>query len=468
MSSEFDLYGHVISRRVVSYILFLSEQSIIRRFQAVNAANERREKRNAVVTLQSVVRMNLVRTLYCRERNAAISIQRSWRQYYTDTTIQKQHESAIQIQRVVRGDQARQLLYYKIPNLAAVTIQAAWRQYWVRSAYVLYISDVVKMQQLARQRAARRVVESRKESVLMLQTNIRRSLAERRYTEQRLAAIIIQTAWRQHIAYKAYSKKPPSAIVIQTALRGKLARNYVQARSSKATTIQTCWRRNWPQLQHNRTRKQASVKIQALARGYSCRSKMGWMLAFARLKVQEASRKKMYTAMLEDAVATYNCSVEILSNGVEEIARAERLIVGAHVADQALASALRAIAQDEFVSDDETSTIQADEALHDVVVPTDPVLKSLVNAHAKMADRFDDMSGCGIKDIGPELDAFRKELEIQVEQVTRIGGAIVSSMPSSDMKTTAMATQHAWGKFITLIMCVMLLECGTVSQTNSL
>lgn len=430
------------------------KQSFIRRCQAVPVVEQMKKERNAVVLLQSLVRMRMARSDFLHQQKAATLIQKTWRGYSGSNLLEQMATSAILIQRVVRGHQARQWLYYKIPNESAVMIQKHWRRCWVQGAYQLYLSDLVAVQKFVRQRAAVREVQDRRVAILMLQTNARRWNAQRIYHEQKRASVTIQAKWRQHVAYESFYKKPASAVVIQTAGRGLLARRHVQARTTSACAIQQAWRRNWHQIRENRMRKNAVTKIQTIARGYLCRKRTGWMVMFARLKAQEFRRRKVYEEMLDDAVMAWTCCLEMLDDGIQEIDRVERLIVGASLADQALAAALRSIAQDDFVHDvfggsSPYTDVEQDKRLREQEsdMPTDPVLKVLLNGDAKMADRYDDMSGSGLSEVGPALDSFRTELEQKVARVKGTCSAFVGSMPTSEMKATQKATQRAWGKF---------------------
>lgn len=398
--------------------------------------------------------MYLVRN-QLHEKHAVVTLlQSQWRAYMARAAFAQLVTSTLLVQRVWRGHFARWNIGYKIPHDAAVTIQRCWRRYWTRRDYILYLSDLILMQSLARKRAGVEKVNIRRVALLTMQTNVRRWLAERRYRNVQESSVVIQTNYRQYVAYRTYCNKNVSIVVIQSVVRGRQARQHVQARTTSACRIQQAWRRNWQQIQLNRTRNKVAMKIQAIARGFLCRMKMGWMLTFARLKLEEQERCKMYKEMLEDACTTWTCCIEMLEGGVRGIGRAERLVVGASMADQALASALRSIAQDDFVNDDyndisgtenEAATEQTEQDL-----PMDPVLKTLLNADAKMADRFDDMSASGISEVGPELAAFRQELELQVREVKGTGNALVRSLPTTEMKKTEKATKHAWGKLICL------------------
>ena len=446
-------------------------QNFIRLYQAKDALEQKRRERDARLVLQSNVRGWCVRTEMAREKRAAILIQTWWRvlvartlyrrQYKSALLLQKlvrrlyqQHvASAIVVQRLVRGHAARQMIRQGIPNAAALKIQTAWRRYWTRRDYLLYLHDVITVQSLVRQQNAAAKAEMRLLAVLMLQTNVRRWLALHRFQQYKHASIAIQTMWRQHAAYNAYRKKPSSAILIQRSYRGHLVRRKAQTRVTSAVLIQRMWRRNWPQIQRNRELSMIVIKIQALVRGVLCRSKLGWIRTFIKLQVSEMARRKLYQGMFDDACTTWNHCLSVLESGVQEIARAERLVVNASMANQALASSLRSIAFDCFL-DDDYNIISNDvhrEQFHRQrqpreKMPSDPVLTSLLKADAKMASKFDDVSGCGIGDVGPELASFRQEFELEVEEVKRIGKAVVKLIPTAEMKTTEKATQSAWGK----------------------
>jgi len=427
---------------------------------------------DAVFVLQRCVRGWLVTKKVARQRDAAIVLQSKWRGLIAQTTYRQQVSSAlviqrvartmyqrhvasaIVIQRVIRGQQTRDRILQSIPEAGALTIQTAWRRHWVQRDYLLYLHDVILMQSLVRQQRAMAELSLKRIALLMLQTNVRRWMVERQFQAQRVACIVIQTKWRQRAAYDSYKNMPESAVILQRSCRGLLVRRNMQARVTSANMIQTAWRRSWPQIQLNHTLGIVVVGIQAVARGFLCRKKLGWMLVFVRLKISEFQRRKTYASMLDDACTTWTHYIELLDSGVQEVARAERLVVGTAVADQAFATALRAIAHDAFL-DDDYNVIPEDGQQQDFIqhrqphenMPTDPVLTSLMKADAKMAQRFDELSGySGIGNVGPELAIFRQELEGEVEEVKRIGKALMNGMPTLEMKSTEKATQRAWSK----------------------
>ena len=323
-------------------------QCLVRR-QAAIAESERRKA--AVLVLQSFARTSRVMRDLRVQHEAATVIQATWRSILGLASFLLMFDSVILIQGLVRGHLLRRQLRRK-PGISALTIQTAWRRYWTRRDFLLYLHDVILMQNLIRQRAASQESEQRKQAILLIQCMVRRWIAFGELKAQKEASVSIQRAWRRSAVHALYKQKRETAIAFQRVVRGLLARRNAEARTSSALLIQAAWRLNFPKLQHKKQVFNAATSIEALARGRMVRKKMGWMLVYIQLKVAESERQKKYVRLLGDGRTRWHLCIEMLKNGIKEIARAERLVVGSFVADQALANALRSIAQDTFLDDD--------------------------------------------------------------------------------------------------------------------
>lgn len=424
-------------------------QFLVRR-QAAIAESERRKA--AVLVLQSFARTSMVMRDLRIQHEAATVIQAMWRGILGLASFLLMLDGAILIQGLVRGHLLRRQLHRK-PGISALTIQTAWRRYWTRRDYILYLHDVVLMQSLVRQRAASQEGETRKQAVLLIQCMVRRWIACNELKAQKEASVSIQRTWRRCAAHALYKQKQETAIIFQSVVRGLLIRRNAEARMSSALLIQAAWRQNFPKLQHKKVISTAATRIEAFARGFLCRKRMGFMLVFIQLKVAECERQEMYGRLLEDGRTRWQHCIDMLKSGIKELSRAERLVVGSFTAGQAFASALRSISQDTFLDDEygvitDNSNRKVSGSTHrSEDMPTDQVLQSLMKADAIMADRLDSISVCGTKEIGPELSSLRNSMIVEMREVEEIGSALLKALPTLEMKATEEATRRAWGKF---------------------
>jgi hypothetical protein len=282
---------------------------------------------------------------------------------------------------------------------------------------------------------------------------VRRWIACNELKAQKEASVSIQRTWRRCAAHALYKQKQETAIIFQSVVRGLLIRRNAEARMSSALLIQAAWRQNFPKLQHKKVISTAATRIEAFARGFLCRKRMGFMLVFIQLKVAECERQEMYGRLLEDGRTRWQHCIDMLKSGIKELSRAERLVVGSFTAGQAFASALRSISQDTFLDDEygvitDNSNRKVSGSTHrSEDMPTDQVLQSLMKADAIMADRLDSISVCGTKEIGPELSSLRNSMIVEMREVEEIGSALLKALPTLEMKATEEATRRAWGKF---------------------
>ena len=83
-----------------------------------------------------------------------------------------------------------------------------------------------------------------------------------------------------------------------------------------------------------------------------------------------------------------------------------------------------------------------------------------------MADRLDDISGCGVKEIGPELSSFRLSMIAELREVEEIGSALMNVLPTLEMKATEEATRRTWGKFsLAATLTYVAFYCALTNQS---
>ncbi|XP_029988612.1 abnormal spindle-like microcephaly-associated protein [Sphaeramia orbicularis] len=295
-----------------------------RRFQRLKLQH------HSAIVIQSAFRGHTVRKQVAKIRLAAVVIQRRFRASVKRDTERhlfvKKRCAAITIQAAYRGKLARELL--KKQHKSATLIQAAFRKYATQRHYLLMRKAATVIQQkfrattLAREtrkdyaalrnaaiviqanwrgRADRKQITKRNRCATLIQACYRRHIAQEDYRSKKAAAIVIQRRFRAYVAgkaiRKAYLDKRAACVALQAGFRGMKVRTEMKKKHRAATVIQSrvrmflCRKRYvllqsaaviiqsryralmicQKQQREYRQLKQATIKIQAVYRGFRVR-----------------------------------------------------------------------------------------------------------------------------------------------------------------------------------------------------
>ncbi|XP_072244866.1 abnormal spindle-like microcephaly-associated protein [Leuresthes tenuis] len=287
------------------------------------------QHRSAIV-IQSAFRGHVVRKQVVNMRCAAVTIQRRFRASITRDMERKvflrMRHAAVTIQTAYREKVAREFL--KKQHKASTVIQAAFRKYAAQKEYVVLRKAAAIIQQkyraniLARKtkmeynmlrdaafiiqanwrgRAARKKIEMWHQCATLLQACYRRHKAQAEYRSQKAAAVVIQRHYRALVVGKemrdAYLQKKSACVTLQAGIRGMRVRTELRKRHQAATVIQSlvrmflCRKQYFllqsaaiiiqsqyravllcrEQRNEFRKLKQATIKIQAVFRGFRVR-----------------------------------------------------------------------------------------------------------------------------------------------------------------------------------------------------
>uniref|UniRef100_A0A3B4V032 Assembly factor for spindle microtubules n=1 Tax=Seriola dumerili TaxID=41447 RepID=A0A3B4V032_SERDU len=287
-------------------------------------------QQHSAIVIQSAFRGHAVRKQVARMRCATITIQRWFR-----ATVRRDGErqmfvrlryAAVTIQAVYRGKVARELL--KKQHRAAAVIQAAFRRHAAQRRYLALRKAVAVIQQkyratiLARKtmkdfealrnaalliqaiwrgRADRIRIENWHQRATLIQAYYRRHQVQAVYRSKKAAAVVIQRHYRAYVAgeemRKAYLYKRAACVTLQAGFRGMRVRTELKKKQQAATVIQSsvrmflCRKRYFllqsaaiiiqsryralllckAQQNEYRELKQATIKIQAVYRGFRVR-----------------------------------------------------------------------------------------------------------------------------------------------------------------------------------------------------
>ncbi|KAM4548144.1 abnormal spindle-like microcephaly-associated protein [Odontesthes bonariensis] len=285
---------------------------------------------HSAIVIQSAFRGHVVRQQVVNMRCAAVTIQRRFRASITRDTERnmflRMRHAAVTIQSAYRGKVARELL--KKQHKASTVIQAAFRKYAARKEYLVLRKAAAIIQQkyranmLARKtkkeynmlrnaafiiqanwrgRADRKKIETWHQCATMLQACYRRHKVQAEYRSQKAAAVAIQRHYRASVVGKemrnAYLQKKSACVTLQAGFRGMRVRTELRKRHQAATVIQSlvrmllCRKQYFllqsaaiviqsqyravvlcrAQRNEFRKLKQATIKIQAVFRGFRVR-----------------------------------------------------------------------------------------------------------------------------------------------------------------------------------------------------
>ncbi|XP_017294913.1 abnormal spindle-like microcephaly-associated protein [Kryptolebias marmoratus] len=298
-----------------------------RRFQMLKLL---KLQHHSAAVIQSAFRGHVVRKQLVKLRSAAVMIQRRWRASVKRDTEREMfvrlRRAAVTIQAAYRGQAARELL--KKQQKAATVIQAAVRKHSAQTQYLVLRKAAAVIQQRYRStvrarktkkdyddlkraviivqanwrgRADRKTIETWHQCATLIQTCYRRHKAQAKYKSKRAAAVLLQRHYRAFLVgnetRKAYMQKKRACIALQAGFRGMRVRTELREKHQAATIIQSVVRRflcrkHYALLQSAaviiqcryralllcrqqqsefRTVKVATLKIQAMFRGFTVR-----------------------------------------------------------------------------------------------------------------------------------------------------------------------------------------------------
>jgi hypothetical protein len=169
-------------------------------------------------------------------------------------------------------------------------------------------------------------------------------------------------------------------------------------------------------------------------------------IMYAELKAWEKKRCGDSEILLESTISTWRGSCDFLEDAVREIARAERLVLGAALADKAFSEAMNAIAHDSYLDDEHNVVSEAYKqnrliaSRQDQWMPTE-MMHPLVEAKTRLGDKFGEGAEYGSDEIGSELTLFREEMDLEVAGVKEMGDFLLREMEASEKEV-----RNAWGK----------------------
>jgi hypothetical protein len=172
----------------------------------------------------------------------------------------------------------------------------------------------------------------------------------------------------------------------------------------------------------------------------------------SQLETWEHERRSDYAVLLESNSSTWKGSIDFLEEGVREIARAERLVLGAAMADKLFSEAMHAISHDSYMDDqgNAITDIRKQNKLMEVRqeewMPTD-MLGSVVEEKTRLGAKFSDNAKWGLSEIGHELSVFRQEMEAEVNGIAKMGDSLLKEMELSEKEV-----QTCWGEWLLFIL----------------
>ncbi|TNM88126.1 hypothetical protein fugu_006347, partial [Takifugu bimaculatus] len=246
------------------------------------------------------------RQTFVELRAAAITVQAAYRGKLARESLKKQHGAATVIQAALRKYAARRR--YLLLKKAATVVQQKYRATALardtKKEYDAFRKAALTIQANWRGRADRKKMEKQHQCATLIKAHYRRYKAQAEYRSKRAAAVVIQRYYRGYMAGKqmrnAYLRMRAACITVQAGFRGMIVRAELKKQHRAATVIQTSVRmflckkqylllqsaaviiqRRYRALilgrtQQNKHRrlKQATVKIQAVYRGFRVREEL--------------------------------------------------------------------------------------------------------------------------------------------------------------------------------------------------
>ncbi|XP_067086593.1 abnormal spindle-like microcephaly-associated protein [Osmerus mordax] len=225
-----------------------------KRFLAVRAAAVLCQQRYRAVAIGQKERKN-----YLLKQRAAITLQAAYRGRRDRQRLQTECIAAITIQSHVRMHLIR--TQYKRMLWAVGTVQVRYRANKLVEREMLSLNAkkkaIIVLQSAFRGIITRRAVKWLHESARVIQSCYRAHVERKRYLALRSSALVIQRQYRATLAAKLqrqhYLNMLRAAVLLQATYRGQLARREIGFQHQAATTIQAAFRRH-----------RAHVKFQAM------------------------------------------------------------------------------------------------------------------------------------------------------------------------------------------------------------
>ncbi|KAG7220014.1 hypothetical protein INR49_000662 [Caranx melampygus] len=302
--------------------------------------------RCAAVTIQrwfrATVERDVERQRFVRMRYAAVTLQAAYRGKMARESLRKQHRAATVIQAAFRKH-AAQRRYLALRKAVAV-VQLKYRatilaRKTVRDFEALRNAALL-VQAVWRGRADRKKIENWHQCATLIQACYRRHKAQAVYRSEKAAAVVIQRHYRAYVAgaemRKEYLQKRAACVTLQAAFRGMSVRTELRKRHQAATVIQSsvrmflCRKRYFllqsaaiiiqsryralllgrAQQNKHRQLKQATIKIQAVYRGFRVREDLKKKHSAARAiqaQFRMHRRRMAYLAIKCAAIIIQEC-----------------------------------------------------------------------------------------------------------------------------------------------------------------
>ncbi|XP_028442407.1 abnormal spindle-like microcephaly-associated protein [Perca flavescens] len=253
---------------------------------------------HSAIVIQSAIRGHAVRKQVAKMRCAAVLIQR-WFRASVERDVERQMFvrmkcAAITIQAAYRGKVARESL--KKQHQAATVIQAAFRKYTAQMCYLVLRKAAAVIQQKYRATIlalkTKQDYDALRNAALVLQANWRGRADRKRIERRHQCATLIQALYRRHKAQAEYRSKKACAVVIQRHYRayvaGKEMRKVYEHIRAACVTLQAGFRgmRVRAELKKNHW---AATVIQASVRMFLCR-KQYFFIQSAAIIIQSRYR----------------------------------------------------------------------------------------------------------------------------------------------------------------------------------
>ncbi|KAK5869529.1 hypothetical protein PBY51_024238 [Eleginops maclovinus] len=261
------------------------------------------EMRCAAVIIQSWFRASMERKMLLRMKCAAITIQAAYRAKVTREALKKQHKAVTVIQTAYRKLAAQRR--YLVLRQAAAVIQQKYRATILarktQKDYNALRNAALALQAHWRGRTDRKRMEKRHQCATLIQANYRRHKSQAEYRSKKACALVVQRHYRAYVAgkemRKTYLSMRAACVTLQAAFRGMKVRKELRKHHKAATVIQSsvrmfvCRKRYIllqsaaiiiqsqyralllckAQQKKYRALKLATLKIQAVYRGYKVR-----------------------------------------------------------------------------------------------------------------------------------------------------------------------------------------------------
>lgn len=261
-------------------------QSYCRMVLAKRQLSQLHQRKDAIIKIQSFVRMFLVRNKLFNEHKAATTIKAYWKMYLARKKYLDTRKSLICVQSHCRVVLARrELARLKSLHVMIVRMQARARGVICRRGLLRELRErrdaLTKIQSYVRMILARREynqLQTKHNAVtaaINIQSFFRMILAQREVAALRRshrAATVIATYWKRHVARERYLKARESLICVQAHWRGVLARRELTRLKllvKLIVRIQSYGRGvilRRGQLRQLRERRDTVIKIQSYAR----------------------------------------------------------------------------------------------------------------------------------------------------------------------------------------------------------